>query len=322
MGFFDSLFGTSDKAAGRDAQQGAITQAKDAYTDAKAGVTDATGRLNAIGDAAQAQGAQYDQAAQDSMGANAGDMLAKSQAASSGLASQTAAQQASGATQQALQAARTSGMNKAQSAAAAGQLGAQNYTQGYGQQLNNNMNMYNQNTAQIAGQGNAMANRGLSAAGTAGSLSTALGGVGVGAAGAQSGAGAALTGAGQKTADSTVGAIGGLAGALGGIFSDENLKTKIKNDESLHALIKATHGKGSSFEYKNGSVADDGGVTHVGVMAQQLEETPMKDNVIDTPNGKMIDAAKQTMSNTALIAELGKKQAELEAFVKSLKGRK
>jgi hypothetical protein len=64
------------------------------------------------------------------------------------------------------------------------------------------------------------------------------------------------------------------------------------------------------FKYK--PEAGEGTGEQVGVTAQDIEKTPMKENVIDTPDGKMVDTRKQEMSNLDLIVQLAAKVKELQ----------
>ena len=109
-----------------------------------------------------------------------------------------------------------------------------------------------------------------------------------------------------------MGAIGGIA-SLASLFSDENAKTNL--DEVAEKV--PSH----SYNYKPG-LGEDPSKRYVGVMAQDLEKTSMKDNVIDTPKGKAIDVAKQTGSNTAMISEAAKRIKRLEAMIGGSKNAK
>jgi hypothetical protein len=83
-------------------------------------------------------------------------------------------------------------------------------------------------------------------------------------------------------------AIADAAENIFGAFSDERIKTDKKPlsdddvDELMHKLT------GYKYKYKKGSAADDGGKTHYGVMAQDLEKTPLKGSVVDTDKGKIV----------------------------------
>jgi hypothetical protein len=75
------------------------------------------------------------------------------------------------------------------------------------------------------------------------------------------------------------------------------------------------------YKYKEGSVADDGGNTHLGVMAQNLEKTEAGKAVVkDTPHGKMIDTNQLTGSLAASVGTLYERITKLEKALKSSGG--
>jgi Chaperone of endosialidase len=139
-----------------------------------------------------------------------------------------------------------------------------------------------------------------------------------GYAGAQGGlAGAAHTF--QGITDSTVqannanngmwGAVGQVAGAYAGsgagssalaAFSDKNIKEDRKPVNPKTSLAAISKMPVDSWKYKRGSVADDGGKTHVGPMAQDMRKglgdaTAPGGKVIDliSANGHLFNAVKQ-----------------------------
>lgn len=69
-----------------------------------------------------------------------------------------------------------------------------------------------------------------------------------------------------------------------GIFSDENLKENKKEltDDDVNGIISNI--TGYKFNYK----ADPAKKQNAGVMAQDMEKTPMKDSVVDTDQGKIL----------------------------------
>jgi hypothetical protein len=83
--------------------------------------------------------------------------------------------------------------------------------------------------------------------------------------------------------------------------SDERCKTDISGDDGLlEALAKSV--RGHTFRYK-GSPHEE-----VGVMAQDLEKTPLKSTVAAGPDGiKRVDTQRLTMGNTAMIGDLARK---------------
>lgn len=96
---------------------------------------------------------------------------------------------------------------------------------------------------------------------------------------------------------------GGIAAA-----SDRRLKTDIRDGED--DVNKAIEGvRAYVFKYKGKKY---GKGKQVGVMAQDLERAGLEHAVIDTPEGKMVHGAKLATANTAMIAALGKRLAQVE----------
>lgn len=87
-------------------------------------------------------------------------------------------------------------------------------------------------------------------------------------------------------------AIGSFAGSnagsnmIAGWLSDENEKTDIKSTSPDKALKAIEDTPVKSWAYKKGSVADDGGQTHTGAMAQDMQANMGNDVA---PGGKMLD---------------------------------
>jgi hypothetical protein len=105
-----------------------------------------------------------------------------------------------------------------------------------------------------------------------------------------------------KAAPAIANAAGSLWDDASSWFSDKRLKedkgsmTSEEVDDLMHQLTD------NRFRYKKGSVADDGGKVHYGVMAQDLEKTPAADSVVDTPYGKKVKDtdSKQNMTIAVL----------------------
>lgn len=77
--------------------------------------------------------------------------------------------------------------------------------------------------------------------------------------------------------------------------------------------------KGYSYEYKNPNQPGAAPGTQYGPMAQDLEKSPATAaSVMDTPNGKMVDAGRLTMTNTAAIGEQQRKADEQQARIADL----
>lgn len=105
------------------------------------------------------------------------------------------------------------------------------------------------------------------------------------------------------------------------VTSDENAKTKLKpaNDDVSDMF---DHIPSHYFQYKQGSVADDGGKVHAGVMAQDVEKSGQvgKDMVLTDPNTgyKMIDIPSATSALLASISEHHEKIGDLEKKIEGL----
>jgi len=97
-------------------------------------------------------------------------------------------------------------------------------------------------------------------------------------------------------------------GALAPLFSDERLKTNVKDGDKAARKALETLGA-KTYRYKDPKF---GAGEQFGVMAQKLEKAGLTNTVIDTPEGKMIDTNKLTGVNTGLIAALGRRVAKLE----------
>lgn len=105
-------------------------------------------------------------------------------------------------------------------------------------------------------------------------------------------------------------ALGTGLSAAAMLFSDKNLKTDIKDGYGvLQAVTDQVSPK--SFKYRGDSV------TRQGIMAQDLEKTPLAYTVQDTPRGKMVDTAQLSAANTGMISELSKKLDSVVDFLKA-----
>jgi hypothetical protein len=67
--------------------------------------------------------------------------------------------------------------------------------------------------------------------------------------------------------------------------------------------------KAQSFRYKDPA---NGNGPQLGVMAQNLERAGLKQAVVDTPRGKVVDTAKLTGANTAMLAAMQERLKKLE----------
>lgn len=232
-----------------------------------------------------------------SAASNAGNIANKSAtqfageagAAGTALGNQMGQQASDVGTQKAIQAARTAGLNKGQAAIMGSGQAGQNYVGG-------------QQTGQLAGM-NAYgqgANTQLNATGVQGAVGANQAGLGTNQ----------ITGSTNQSAQGNQ-ATGGLLSAIGGLFSDKKQKEDVKAAPDVMAILA----KLDPVRFKYKPEAEEGSGEHVGVMAQDIEKTPMKENVVDTPEGKMVDTRKQEMSNLDLIVQLASKIKELEGKV-------
>lgn len=118
-------------------------------------------------------------------------------------------------------------------------------------------------------------------------------------------------------AQAGAGALGGILSAIGPLLgllvSDEDAKIVSKDPvDALGSVIKNIGGH--AYRYKQGR-GQDPTKDHYGPMAQEIEKTPLKDAVVNTPNGKMVNTSRLALGNTSLIAELGKKVDDLYAYI-------
>jgi hypothetical protein len=203
---------------------------------------------------------------------------------------QAGADQAQQAGRQTIMAGRTAGLNPGQAALMAGQQTGQNYLAGQQQALGQYRQAQDAATSaqlQAAGMSAGLAVPGLQRQqGTDGTQATSsfMGGLGT------------LAGAGSQLLTG-----GGMGGALAAL-SDKDAKTGIQKDGG-RALEKVSRSLNSyDFKYKG----DD--KKRVGVMAQDLEKTPLSYTVQKGPDGlRRVDTAQLTMANTAMLTDLAKK---------------
>jgi hypothetical protein len=103
--------------------------------------------------------------------------------------------------------------------------------------------------------------------------------------------------------------LSGVASIIG-MLSDKRAKTNIHDgNDMLHAVADSVRGK--SFNYKESPDRQE-----YGIMAQDLEKTPLKGMVNEDQNGmKRIDTQRLTTANTAMISELSKKMDKALAYM-------
>jgi hypothetical protein len=124
----------------------------------------------------------------------------------------------------------------------------------------------------------------------------------------------------QSNAQQQNGIMGMIGAGISGIatlFSDENAKADIKDGYGiLSAVTKNVNPK--TFNYKK-DTGQDPLVRHAGIMAQDLEKTPLAGAVSTDPTTgyKKVDTNQLTAGNTAMIAELSKKVDSLAKYFKA-----
>jgi hypothetical protein len=329
MGFWDdvgeALFGTKTAAAGREgvaagsAGSAAASRAAGSASQAASGVGS---QAQGMTTQALAQGRGYDQGAAQSMGANAADYLGKARADAEGAASKQAQQASTQGTQAALRASRSSGLNAGQAALASGQQAAGTYQNALAQGTQQGIQNYMGAAGQFAGQGAEMAGRANAG------IQNQLGATGqqlnaaqaqAQAAQAQAAIGAQQQAQANQTAQTTWGAIGNVAGAVAPmIASDVNVK---KNIEGILDKVGIREKKPAStldeilrkidpvkFDYQN----EPDGTDHIGTIAQQVEDSPLKNAVVDTPQGKALNTAELSASYLPIIIEMATRIKALE----------
>ncbi|RYG06944.1 MAG: tail fiber domain-containing protein, partial [Burkholderiales bacterium] len=138
-----------------------------------------------------------------------------------------------------------------------------------------------------------------------------------GYAGAQSGLAASANTYGQianiqnQAADAGIwGALGQVGGAAITAWSDETMKEDVEpvNPDAALAAVEAT--PVSNWAYKNGTAGDDGGQTHTGPMAQDVNKT-MGEKA--APKGKKVDLVSMNGVAMAAIQGLSQKVDRLAA---------
>lgn len=345
MGFFEDVgetfFGTETRKRGVKAQKQATSQTTAAAEAAKQRAAEAAG-----------YGKAYDVGAKESMGASAADYMAKQQAAAEQLAGQQAGRAAIAGSQAALQAARTAGLSKGQAALLGGQQAGGIYGAGYDTALNRGMDRYSQATGQFAQQGAEMASRGQQALGTQLAAGGQLAGIG----GQQ--VGQAAQTAGQTWAG--IGALaGGLSPVIfpsqttaqpvttpgGNLPSDERVKENIQDltpdtwarglegrrmeqptreplNRSMIDELLATV-KPVAYDYKQGETVNGAPLPEgrrPGVLAQDLEQSPMREAVKEAPDGtKVIDSAELAPMTLNAVLQLADRLKSIESAL-GLKG--
>lgn len=255
----------------------------------------------------QIKESSYEAGLKQSMGSNAADTMAKGQQAASANAAQAADVSSTQAVRKAIQAAKTAGVNRGQAALIGGQQAGDAYTNAYQGQLEAGQNRYQQATGQFANMTQAKDQNAiqqeqlkLQAAQLEAQIKQAE------AEGRRADAQAK-----REELNAIINAIGSIAGAAGSVAmmaSDKKFKDNIKEDSSLDAIMRKI--KPVNYNYKGEDAKQ------VGILAQDLEKTPLAGAVMDTPEGKIVDSAQLEGSNLALIIELAGQVRDLKRQLK------
>ena len=115
----------------------------------------------------------------------------------------------------------------------------------------------------------------------------------------------------SKNQGNWLNAIGTGLSAGAALLSDEREKMDVKDGYGILQAVTARV-KPKSFAYRA-----DPGTERQGVMAQDLERTPLAYTVKDTPEGKVVDSAQLTGANTAMISELSRKVDSIGKFLRA-----
>jgi hypothetical protein len=123
----------------------------------------------------------------------------------------------------------------------------------------------------------------------------------------------------QQAANSGTNALIGASGNAGGMWlasSDKKIKNSRKKVDPKLSLAAIKRLPVESWKYNKGSVADDGGKTHVGPMAQEVKKG-LGDGV--APQGKMIDMVSMSGHQTNAIKAIDAKVEKIALSLKNMK---
>jgi hypothetical protein len=166
--------------------------------------------------------------------------------------------------------------------------------------------------AAAAGMQTANANTGVMGSGFTGAGGLNSSGAGI----AQSSYNSALE-ANKSGVGGLLAGVGGIAsglGAMGVTFSDKNMKENrapVDGEAALEGIKKTPI---ESWNYKEGTPADDGGQPHIGGMAQDLQKN-LGDDV--APGGKLLDPVSAIGTTMAAVQTLAKKVEKMESRMAS-----
>lgn len=302
-GLGETFFGTTSKKKAAEAQDKAIKTQEELLNIEKAQIA----KQNAAADAYRG----YTDTLKDTAG-NYGDAMGNARnvlGAADAYGSQQGKQQMQVATKNALAGGRTAGLNPAQAAMLASQQGAGAYDAGRTAGVNQ---FTGQTQAAYANQLNTQGQK-------LGALAQGVDNTRIGGNLAGHGANSSNLANGLMQGKET--GIGGnlLSGiaTIGAAYlmskSDARQKQKITRAQKLDELLKGI--KPVQYEYKKDVAAEtpNGEGVKVGILAQDLEKTPLGSTVIDTPEGKKVDTAQLTTANTAMLAQMYEEIKDIKA---------
>lgn len=303
--FWDGVVNWWNDVTGATAQQ----EAENAMDEARSDADKATAALEAIqadetkrAEAAAAQQAQYEAATRAAMGGSVQDYIRNMMSSAQPGAEAEAQNIATQGTRQALMGARTAGLNRGQAALTAGRQAGDLYSGAYSGALERGKQLYQGATGQFAQLGQNQA----------GNVNAATGNRLGAANGAMGGAGLGLNAAAQMQANATQQATnfwtgaGNAASVVAGAVSDERLKDNITPAPDVNEIADAIEPVEFSYKW------DSPDQRRVGVTAQDVENSPLAETVIDTPEGKVLDTAQLTPALLDMVVQLTKKVQDLE----------
>jgi hypothetical protein len=264
------------------------------------------------------RGRRMQNAAMDSYGENATDALRMATSAGRQYGNLSASEGG----RQATSYARAAGLSPAQAALMAGQ-GAQS---AYGTGLTSGVDRYFGAARDMGNLGTTQEGLGLQKYST--DLNAALQkygldigkyGTDVSAQGGKYGVDAGIENQQSMNWMNMLGTLFSAAAPVAGVaLSDETAKTDIKDGYGiLEQVTKVVNPK--TFKYKPG-VGEDSTAPRVGVMAQDLEKTPLASTVKTGEDGmKRVDTAQLSLGNTAMISELSQKLDKVFDYLKAAK---
>lgn len=287
--WFDNLdfFGTKKTERANAAAAAAQKQKDEAFNAAKT----SHAKQSAMSEDSYNRGTQYGDQAADwiNTGGQSGKLASQAGAQAGGVAGGTA---------------RSLGLNAAQAAKQGGQQGASTYGDMY-------KSIYGMGAGTLSGLSGQYLNSSAAQGGLANQSSSIMSGAGLGGMGTA--AGQQAQGAGQ-----TSGALSGIVSTVLSLVSDKDAKKEIRDSKDIlnHVFSKVNP---KTFKYKDNGPGADGEKEHVGIMAQDLEKTPLAGAVKNGPEGKTIDVGQLTAGNTAMIGELNKKLEKMMEYIKAAK---